>query len=354
MAVGRPRTVRKDLPTGLYFDPRFGTYHYRAPRAAPGERRRFVPLGKVSREQAIRAWVALTAPAADDEAEAGTVGEILDRFIRDLDGVAPSTRTNYEFHVGKLRARWGAKRYAVTPADAARHDVLRPLDIASYLRDARAAPKGADSALYAVGVLSMAFGYAAECGLAYFNPCAGVRRRPRGTPRKSKASRTLPTVADMDAAEQRAGARLRLMIALCRRTGMRGTDIRTLRESAIAGDVLRVEQSKTGMVQEWTLTPALRAIVDEAAKLPQRILSHFKHKGDGFIFPGHDGDAVSPVAFASAWRQLHATFQFRAVRKWAINQRIAAGGSGTDFAGHFDERTTRAHYDVTPKKVVPL
>ncbi len=60
------------------------------------------------------------------------------------------------------------------------------------------------------------------------------------------------------------------------------------------------------------------------------------------------------MAFQSAWRSLKVDFQFRAIRKWAINQRIAAGGDGTMFAGHHDRRTTRKHYDVTPKRITPL
>lgn len=349
MRMGRPRTVRKDLPPGLHFDARWGAFYYRATR---GKARQFVPLGKVTREQAIREWVRLTA-AKDDEAKAGTVGELIDRFLRDLEGVSAATRVNYEFHCGKLRGRWGALGYAKTAADAGHPGVLRPLDVASYLRDARRAGRGAESAVYAVGVLSMVFAYAEECGLCYFNP-AKVRRRPRGTPAKSAAARRLPTVAEMDAAEARAGDRLRLMIALDRRTGIRQTDVRALRESADQGGILRVVQSKTGMVQEWTITPEVRAILEAAAQLPGRLRSRFRHGGDGYIFPGHDGGPVSQSAFQSAWRELAPGFQFRSIRKWAINQRIAAGGNGSDFAGHFDPKTTREHYDVTPKKVIPL
>lgn len=39
---------REDLPPGLHFDPRFGTYHYRATRGAG---RQFVALGKISRAE---------------------------------------------------------------------------------------------------------------------------------------------------------------------------------------------------------------------------------------------------------------------------------------------------------------
>lgn len=353
MAMGRPRTARKDLPPGLHFDPRFGTYHYRATRGAG---RQFVALGKISREDAIKRWVAITSAAKkDDEAKAGTVGELIDRFIRDLEGCAPATRTNYLHHCGKLRERWGTREYARTADEAATRDVLRPLDVAGMLRDARNAPKGAESAVYAIGVLSMVFQHGQECGLTYFNPCAGVRRRPRGTPRKSEASRKLPTVAEIQAAMDKAPSpRMRLIIDLARRTGWRQTDLLKLRESQDRGDVLVVVQHKTGMEQHWTITPEIRAILEAARTLPGRARSPWINGGDGYVFPTRTGTELTVFGFASDWRRVAAGFQFRKIRKWAINQRIAQGGNGTDFAGHHDPATTRLHYDVTPKKVQPL
>src|SRR5438876_271241 len=70
LPMGRPRSRRKDLPTGLHFDPKWETYFYRAGR---GEKRMFVSFGKVSREKAIKEYVRLTliiAPSQD-----GTVGD---------------------------------------------------------------------------------------------------------------------------------------------------------------------------------------------------------------------------------------------------------------------------------------
>lgn len=351
MPMGRPRTARKDLPPGLHFDPRFGTYYYRGTR---GERT-FEPMGKITREQAIDKWVEIGRRAKkDDEAKAGTVGELIDRFIRDLEGCAPATRTNYLYHCKKLRERWGDKEYARTADEAARRDVLRPLEVSGFLRDARNAPKGAESAVYAVGVLSMVFQHGQECGLTYFNPCTGVRRRPRGTPRKSEASRILPTAEQIEAAMAKAKPRLRLMIDLDRRIGLRETDLVKLRESQDKGAYLEVVQHKTGMRQHWTITPEIRAILEAAKSLPGRARSPWLNGGDGFIFPARTGKELTVQGFATDWKLIKAGFQFRKIRKWAINQRIAQGGNGTDFAGHHDPATTRLHYDVTPKRVVPL
>lgn len=79
MKVGRKRTLRHDLPPGLRFDPTWETYHYRATR---GGERLYVPFGKISREAAIKAYWKIVGPQKDEPA-AGTVGELIDRYLHD-------------------------------------------------------------------------------------------------------------------------------------------------------------------------------------------------------------------------------------------------------------------------------
>jgi integrase len=337
MQMGRVRTRRKDLPPGLHFDDRFGVYFYRGTR---GGARLYRPLGKVTREAAIRAWVEITKPR-QVEAPAGTVGELLDRYERDEMGeLAAATKTNYKWHLGKLRERWGKREYAVTADEAVRRGALRVMDVSACLREAKAAGKGYFSVAYGIGVLQGVFAKAREWGLTEYNPCVGAKRK-----QPEKKTR-LPELEAIEAVAARARPRMRLMIELARRTGMRQTDIRNLQVQQI-GAVLAVVQAKTGMEQDWDITPALEAIFAEAEKLPGRACSMF-------VFPQRNGKPLSEQGFQSEWRTLKTGFQFRSIRKWAINQVIAAGGNATDFAGHFDARTTRRHYDLTVKKVRPL
>lgn len=339
MRMGRPRTQRKDLPPGLYLD-KWGTYVYRPTRGAD---RAQIVIGKVERNAAIRAWVKLTERKHDD-AEAGTVAELIDRYQRDEMGhLAKATRQPYEFHCGKLRERWGARKYAVTVADSLRPDVLRVLDLSVFLRDARAAGKGYKSAQAAIAVLSVIYSHGPEWGLTSYNPCRDLPREKR----KPKARTKLPTFVEIQAAMERAKPRLRLMIEWAWRTGWRETDILGFQIQQIPDGRLPLTQSKTGVDQDWEVTPELRSILDRAAKLPGRSRSMF-------VFPCRDGKPMSPTGFGSDWRRLGASFQFRALRKWAINEKIRAGENATDFAGHSDPRTTRQHYDQTPKRVKPL
>ena len=69
----------RDLPPGLRFDPTWDTYHYRGTRA--GERL-YVPFGKIGREAAIKAYWKIVGPQKDEPA-AGTVGELIDRYLHD-------------------------------------------------------------------------------------------------------------------------------------------------------------------------------------------------------------------------------------------------------------------------------
>ena len=159
MAMGRPRKTRTDLPDGLHFRADRGTYFYRATR---GEERGYVEFGRVTREQAIRAWVRITAKP-DRPAEDGTVGEIIDRYIAEevprrlrLGKIAQITADEYRRQAPALRKEFGERKFARTPAQSDRHDVLRTADVDAYLRGLEGT-KGASMANHLVATLSAAF-----------------------------------------------------------------------------------------------------------------------------------------------------------------------------------------------------
>jgi|SRR5438105_12940068 len=54
---------------------------------------------------------------------------------------------------------------------------------------------------------------------------------------------------------------------------MRATDVRLLRVQQIHDGIIDLAQSKTGSEQQWEITPAVQAILDEAASLPGRARS---------------------------------------------------------------------------------
>lgn len=334
--MGRERTLRKDLPDGLYFDPRYETYYY---RPSQGDRKR-VPIGKVSRNDAILAWNRITGHR-DVPAAAGTVGELVDNYL--AEGVAdlkPRTREDYVKRCKRIKARWGDRKYAISADQAARGGFFRASDVATHLRAARVAGRGAISANREMVVLASVFRFAIESGLCEYNP-AKVRRNPENRPPR------VITEAEIDREIERAKSqRMRLMIRFAKLSGWRQTDILGLQLQQVGDEYVNLVSSKTDVERDLLITPALREVLEEAKALPGRRKSMF-------VFPQKTGEGQTYWGFASAWRNQQAAIEFRAIRKWAINESRRQGENATDFAGHMDESTTRRHYLNDVKRVRP-
>jgi integrase len=116
--------------------------------------------------------------------------------------------------------------------------------------------------------------------------------------------------------------------------------------------IIDLAQSKTGNDQQWEITPAVQAILDEATKLPGRTVSMY-------VFPSRRGTPLSePSAMQMRRRAVKkaglSDLQFRDIRKAAINEAKRQGRNATEFAGHSDPKTTKKHYLNEPVKVKPI
>jgi hypothetical protein len=350
MDVGRKRTLRHDLPPGLHFDHIWGTYHYRATR---GDQRLYVPFGKISREAAIKAYWRIVGPQRE-EALPGTVGELVDRYLGHelprrlrVGKIKPITATEYERIGPTLRQAFGAFKLARTAADSARHDVLRTLDVDQYIRK-REGARGAVQANREIAVLSAMFAFGRRCGMTNYNPCEGAERNTE-QPRKRVLSTELRTQIMAVASPA-----LRLMCELSDVTSMRKTDVRLLMLSKVGADEIVVESSKTGIKRAYEITPAVRAVLDAAAKLPGRRISLY-------VFPTRRGTPFSESALQTLWKRAKekagladVDMTFRDFRTTALNEAHRTGQSAKNLAGHADERTTERHYLNEPLKVKPL
>lgn len=353
MRMGRPRKARKDLPPGLYWDARRGFYFY---RIRHGERV-YKGIGKVEREHAIREWVKITGPA--EIATDGTVAEIIDDFVSQeiprleralrpsgKPKLAPATAAEYRRQATHLRAEFGVKRYARTEAQSMSVDVLRLADVQRYVRrfDGQ---KGAVSANRMVACLSAIFTFAVRNGYCTYNPCLGVERNDEA-PRQRQV-----TQEERDAAAAAAPATYRLMLRLTEATGMRLTDVRNLLIGKCGESEIDLRQSKTGRGQTWEITPAVRAILDEARALPGRSRSLYVFPNPRSGKPYSEGGVHNMrrrALQAAGLSDLH----HRDLRKQAVNDAKALGMNATDFAGHADEKTTRKHYVTGPVRVKPI
>lgn len=338
-----------DLPPGLYVEPN-GNYQYRAPT---GDRRK-IQLGKISREDALREWVrykGLEDPVEKllDAPVDGTVAQIVALYRETgMKRLAEETRSGYEAKLDLIDRLWGARVFARTETEAVRGGLFRRMDVASYLRNAENVGRGAIAANRTVAVLSRVFSHAIDAGLGEYNPCDGLRRN------REQPVRTLITEAQIDDAIVKArekalkthGPLLSLMIRFAKLTGLRQTDVRLLKWANVGTDYVVTKSSKTGVAQEFVITPALYDVLTDAQ-------SQLPGVNETYVFPMRNGKPMSKWAINSAWQRLQVDFPFRAIRKWAINQTKAAGGNATDFAGHMDQRTTERHYLVAPKRVRP-
>ena len=132
------------------------------------------------------------------------------------------------------------------------------------------------------------FAFGRRCGMTSYNPCEGAERNTE-QPRKR--------VLSVEIREQIIAAAfpaLRLMCELSDVTSMRKTDVRLLLLSKVSAQEIVVESSKTGIKRAYEITPAVRAILNEAAALPGRKISLY-------VFPTRRGTPSTESALQTAW-----------------------------------------------------
>lgn len=343
MPMGRPRIKRKDLPPGLYWADRRGFYYYCVRQG----KTIYHGIGKVAREKAIKAWVKITFQA-QLETKAGTFSELIDLFLRvELPRVKSArTRKEYERQCRKFQLRWGSQIFGSADSDAVARGALRRAFFQRYIRECELHERGRVQANRDVKLAHRIFEIAIQQGLTEYNPVGGVEYIVEA-PRKRPL-----TQADRDAIAANASPVFRLMLRLTEATGMRLTDVRLLRVQQIADGCIDLSQSKTDNDQRWEITPGVRAILDEAAKLPGRGVSMY-------VFPTRRGTPYSEQGIHHMRRTALtaaglANIQFRDIRKAAINEAKKLGRNATEFAGHSDERTTNKHYITEPVRVKPI
>jgi integrase len=370
LTVGRPRSKHKDLPLGVRIVA--GRYYVRPvnesmrrvfERTFPG--RRTAPLG-ADKEAMRQQWVKLFCSPPSDAA-AGTVGEIIDRFIADeLPRInsatgrpyyAPATQANYRGSAKRLKAKFGAMRYAKTPAESA-GNVLRRMHVTAYLRDnERTRPASANQD---VVCLASALRFACDCGLTDFNPLAGgkLAYNPH-VPRPQ-----LPSDDLFLKVYQHASPILQCMMDLAQMCGPRRGSIAGITLADIRDDGLRVVHNKgrrgqppSETIYEWA--PELRAVIDRALEI------RAKRRGGGtvqsiYLFLTTWGGKFSKSGLDSQWERAivkagieRDAFHFHDIRA----KNASTGESDLDAMkrlGHTDMRTTRKVYRRKPDKVTPL
>lgn len=347
MHMGRPRERNKDLPPGLQRKPD-GVYYWQPTRGLRG----ITTIGKVDRDAAIREWTKLSNKVPE-KGEGGTVAELIEAYTQreiprrlKANKMSQVTADEYNRQAPKLRELFGHYLYALTQAQCMRDDVLRTVHVQNYV-DEHDGQRGSVYANRMAVLLSTIFKSAIRRGLCAFNPCVGVEKNTEvarknwlGDDDRTKVSEGLNGAP-------------RLIALMSNVTSIRKTDIRNLLQSHVGPELIKITPSKTrrstGIKQEWEITPAIREILDAAAKLPGRARSLY-------VFPTRRGTPYTESALQNAWRRMQKRTgivgaTFRDFRTSELNSVHSEGGDATKQAGHADARTTQKHYIVAPVRV---
>lgn len=280
-----------------------------------------------------------------------TIGAILDRYeLEVVPGKAPKTQTGNRRALGRLRPVFGGMR----PED------LKPQHVYQYV-DRRGVRVQSHRE---IEVLSHALTKAVEWGRLDRHPFKGQVRLQGEKPRTRY-------VEDWEIVEALALPRMRkrgsvlaihAYIRIKLLTGLRSSDLLSLRVDQLGDSGIAVTTSKTGkrIIYEWT--PELRAAVDDAlAVRPVDIAP--------WLFCNKRGECYINEATgeANGWSSMWQRFMARVLKETAVTERFtehdlrakaASDAESLEHArqllAHADSKITQRVYRRRPERVKPL
>ena len=234
-SMGRRRTKDLDLPPRLY---RRGSSFYYVTAG-----KKWHPLGK-DKAKALRLWADLECLP-----QSVTVADLIRRYVSDcLEAKAESTRSRYASYRDTIEEQFGA-----LPADD-----LTTFALARW-RDGGKVKRGWFNGC--LSVLRKAYRKGAEWGWTHTDAPERVAFNETEPRRRYLSDDEFRRIRDA------APRWLQTAMDLSYLTGMRESDVLALRWSAVE-DRIRVEQIKTGNRQAFEITPALRAVLEGAKRIP--------------------------------------------------------------------------------------
>lgn len=232
-----------------------------------------------------------------------TYEQVMIRYMADaLPELKPASQPEYErIIIAKLIPTFGHMILGT----------LKPTHVAQYLelRKREGAPVGGNREKAVLGSLC---GWAMRFGWLDTNPCHGVRRN------RESPSKTYVTDEDFRKQFDRAGEPLQDLLAVALLTGLRQTDLRIMRKTAVTAEGLELRQSKDGKLRVIVWSDALKYFVKRAME---------RSKGE-FLFVGPWGRPWSVHGLQSAMKRLNPGFRFRDLRA------KAASDAGHNVLGH--------------------
>jgi integrase len=181
-------------------------------------------------------------------------------------------------------------------------EMLNSSHVAQYL-EARKKAGAAIAGNRERAALSSACNYAMRKGWMTTNPCHGVRRnKERPATRYIEHDELVPAL-------DRAPPALYDILAAAYLTGLRQSDLRSMRKDQVTEHGLLVTESKTGKERLIEWTPTLRKIISAA----------MHRSTNEFVFTSAKGLPWSVWGLQSAMRRFEAGFKFRELRPKAAS-----------------------------------
>lgn len=241
--MGRRRETNLDLPPRMQM--KHGAYYY-VTSTTP---RKWIRLHTDLPKSRVL-WAEMENYGVDTSP---LITELIDRWLasKAFDELALGTRKMYEGVSKQLRAFFsGARTNDVTPAV-----------IASWLDNHHSKAM----ANQGKAVLTNVFNVAVRQGICDRNPCKEIK--DLATPKRDRYI----TDAEYIAIRNNADPVLMVAMDLSYLTSLRVSDVVKISLSDITPEGLTVTQKKTKKKQLFTITPALRAVIDSAKSLPRPI-----------------------------------------------------------------------------------
>lgn len=326
--MGRPRKYDKNLPERMY---KRGPSYYFSPYGTT----RWINLG--------RDYVASMTKYASLTSHDGPclcVGDLIDRYLAEIAAQkAPRTYRDNVIEARKLRAVFGE----MLLSEVTTQHIYRYLDERGKQAKVRANRE--------ISLLAHMFKKAERWGdIAQIdNPCIRIEKH------KEKPRNRYVSDAEYIAFKKHAGPLIAAYMDIKYATGLRQSDMLSLRLSDLKEDGIYVAASKTGKdnIIEWT--ESLRNAVGTARRLPRSVRGMH-------LFCNRRGQQYTGSGFRSIWHRKMRSALEKGVLLERFREHDLRGKSSSDvelehatkLLGHSDSRFTQRVYRRKPERVQPV
>jgi integrase len=285
-------------------------------------KQKWIPLGREFAE-AFEKYGRLEADK--HEASGSSFADLERRFFAEVVPLrAKNTQKSYRSWIKPLRATFGEVDVSkITQQSAAKY------------RDVRTHRTSANREL---ALLSTMLGYGVEIGmLPAPNPLVGFKHKPEA--RRTRYITDDELARLIGAAEPK----LALLIRLAYLTGLRKSDLLSLRWQDVKPDGLYVTTQKTGVPLVLTITPELINILEALKRSQGKVMSLY-------LFAHRNGRKLNAVTADHHWMALRDSLGldvvFHDIRRKRLTDATDAHGQeyAQRLAGHKEARTTARYY----------